>query len=166
MPIHRIILAVVSKAYAVDRSKQKLTAITLSISDGETIRAVVDYCYRGYIDITEENVLNYLQVADDLGIDSLQRKCQDFIMMEMQTKTLAAVRTNPDVLKQVNDSLMAYWLSARKNNKLDGPLTNLLLDWYRIDTDRHSKHMPRLLRMIPLESLAMEVRIERKKSFF
>lgn len=52
----------------------------------ETVKAIVNFCYTGHIDLTEENVERFLVVASSVEIDLLEKKCCRFYEGHLSVK--------------------------------------------------------------------------------
>lgn len=70
-------LAAASKYFSVSLGPQegRINEFVLDGTDGETVKAIVDYCYTGQVDLTEENVGKLLAIASSVELDCLQADC-------------------------------------------------------------------------------------------
>lgn len=53
--------------------------------NGPMLRKIIDFCYSGHIDITEDNVKSIMAAACYLRIDSLQMKCEIYWPAKLTT---------------------------------------------------------------------------------
>lgn len=65
--IHRVILTATSKYFSAALGPSFIedgeNEFVLNDADVETVMAIVDFCYTGHIDLSEENVAKFLAVA-------------------------------------------------------------------------------------------------------
>lgn len=77
--IHRAVLTAASKYFSAALGANFLegskSEFVLEDTDGETIRAIVDFCYTGRIVLTEESVDKFMAIASSVEVDLLEKQC-------------------------------------------------------------------------------------------
>lgn len=82
IPIHRAVLTAASKYFLASLGPNfkegSKTEFDLDDTDGETLKAIVEFCYTGCIELTGENVAKFLAFASSVELDLLEKKCWRF----------------------------------------------------------------------------------------
>lgn len=56
----------------------KYDEFTFDDTDGETLSAIINYCYTGCINLTDGNVKTFIAVASSVELDLLEEKCRRY----------------------------------------------------------------------------------------
>lgn len=181
--IHAFVLAASSKHFTARLEPHfqdsKKDEFLLKGTDGETVKAIVDFCYSGCINLTEQNVSKFMAIASSVDIDLLEEKCRRFYSDNLGVTNCieALMVANSDELRQrALDIVCGNFglLPASKINKLNGPLLHEILmsnkmhlaedsvfqrlvEWFQCNEDERSQYMPELLKLIRLERAKPEV---------
>lgn len=164
---------------------EKPREFVLNDFDGGTIRAVVNFCYTGNIELTKENVGKCLSMAIRLEIDVLPEKCRQLLSAELSAANVVDILMIPDEYRIGRLRGRAFKLICERfeavplldiQNMSHGLLQDILkcaevqenadlcaqrlLEWFRCDENERSVHMPELLKLIRLERVSFEVRSE------
>lgn len=113
VPIHRVVLTAASKYFLAllgpNFEEGSKTEFVLDDTDGETFKAIVDFCYTGRINLTEENVTKYLAIASSVQFDLLEEKCWQFyaanliVANSVSTLIVAEKYSNADLRRKAFD---------------------------------------------------------------
>ncbi len=86
-PVHKAVLASCSPYFKAmfcsDMEESKKTSITIRDIPSDAMKTVLDYCYTGEIDITENNVQSLLPAASMLQLEFVRDCCCDFLMNQL-----------------------------------------------------------------------------------
>lgn len=81
-PVHRIVMATSSEYFetllAPHVVEGRKDEVIIEDIDGPTLKSIIDYCYTGCIDITEENVDSIFAAASKSEFTELVRRCRKF----------------------------------------------------------------------------------------
>lgn len=187
IPIHRNILTASSKYFLASLGPNfqegSKSEFILDDTDGETVKAIVDFCYTGRIDLTEENVEDFMAIASSVEIDLLEEKCCRFYAHKLNvtnsTNTLmVADKYNIADLRQrafdfifgsfekvptadiqrLDFRLLHEILKCDKIDATEELVFKRLLEWSQDEPTEREKHMPDLLKQVRLEHISSEVR--------
>lgn len=61
-------------------------------SDGDTLRSILNYCYSGNIEVTEENVRFLLLTADSYGFEGIKIECCKNLEQLVQNSAIKALK--------------------------------------------------------------------------
>lgn len=190
--IHRVVLAAASDYFTAapifdGNNYSEFTLDAIDAVDGQMIRMIVDFCYSGYIELTEDNVGTLIAVASYYQFDLLAEKCwqyrNDTLVVsnavdvfliadkysnpDLREKAFALVCKNPPSnfrkldQRQLGDVLKSDLLEAKEDN-----LFTMLMDWYECDKEEGGKYMPTLLQHIRLEHITDRFLTENLKPSF
>lgn len=70
-----------------DFEESNRSEFVIDTEDGETVRAIVDFCYTGRIELSEETVDDIIAVSSFYQIDRLQKKCCAFLRATLCVST-------------------------------------------------------------------------------
>ena len=80
---NRLVLACYSKFFEImfhSRFKERnQTTVEIKEFDGQAVRSIIEYIYTGKIDISANNVMTLLGIADFLQVDDVKVLCFDFV---------------------------------------------------------------------------------------
>ena len=86
-PVHKPVLASCSPYFKAmfcnDMEEAKKTTITIRDIPSEAMELILDYCYKGEIEVTEENVQDLLPAASLLQLEFVRESCCDFLMNQL-----------------------------------------------------------------------------------
>lgn len=155
---------------------------TLDGTDGETVKAIVDFCYTGRVDLTEENVDDFMAIASSVEFDLLEEKCCRFyaeelnVMNSISTLMVADKYCIADLRQRALDFICGSFekVPATDIQRLDFRLLHevlkndnieateelvfkRLMEWFQEEETEREKHMPELLQLVRLEQIPSEV---------
>lgn len=181
IPIHRSLFAAVSKTF--EGKIGSKSELILDHIDGEIIKAIVDFCYSGHIDMTEENVGNFLAAATIIQLDLLQEKCCQFYADKLSVNNsvdtlLIADKCNNANLRRwaldlicesfevvplahfgrLESRLLQTILVCDKISATEECVLQRLLEWFQLKERYRKQFMPDLLKMVRLEYIPSQVR--------
>lgn len=188
IPIHRVILTAVSKYFAASLGPNfvegKHDEFTVEGVDGETLRVIIEFCYIGHINLTEENVKTFLIIASSVELDLLEEKCRAFYNEKLSARNAVEAfmiadkysyadlrqralnlicdkfRKVPMVeIQKLDHRQMRDLLKSENINSLEELIFDRVLDWWRNDMKNREAHLPRLLQLIQLKNIDFEVNI-------
>lgn len=69
--------------FGVDMKEKTQKKIEIKYINGKTLKALVNYCYSGQIDITSENVLDIVQSASLMRFEHIETECEEFFKEQL-----------------------------------------------------------------------------------
>lgn len=186
-PIHTVVLAAVSKYFSASLGsgfqESKKEEFLLEGCDGDTVKAIVDYCYTGQIKLTEENVGIILTVASSVEFDLLENECRQFYEEKLDLRNCAdalivADRYSFEHLRQraldlicggldnypteevqkLDYHLFQEVLKCDKIQATEELIFERLMEWFHYNEAERKPHMPKLLKLIRLKLITTQVR--------
>lgn len=161
-----------------------MNEFVLEGTDGKTVKAIVDYCYTGRIDLAEENVGQFLAIASGVGLDFLESECCQFYADKLSVTYCVDAFTFADKYGLADLRLKAFDLicdkfekvpsaeiqkldhrlleEVLKCNEIKGPeglVFDRLMEWFQNNEEERERYMPQLLELIRLEYITQKVRI-------
>ena len=86
-PVHRAVLASSSPYFRAmfcnGMEETSKSSVNIRHIPSHTMKIVLDYCYTGEIDITEDNVQDLLPAASLLQLEFVRRSCSDFLLNQL-----------------------------------------------------------------------------------
>lgn len=189
-PIHRNIWTAASKYFSValgpNFQEGNHNEFVLDDTDGETVKAIVDFCYTGRIDLTDENVTKFLVIASSVEFDLLEEKCCRFYVDKLNVSTLMVAdkycvadlhqraldficgsfeRVPTADIQRLDYQLLHKILKCDKIDAREELVFKRLLEWLQNEESERGKHMPELLKLIRLEYIPLKVRFLRSSHF-
>lgn len=184
--IHRSILTAVSKyfraALGPHFQEGDETESTLEDTDGQTVKAIVDFCYTGRIELTEGNVTKFQAIASSIEFDLLEEKCSQFyaakLSVDNSVDTLIIADKYSDVglrqraldlicesfetvpmqdIQRLGHELMQELLKCDKIQAPEELVFKRLFEWFKKNEEERKKHMPEMLKLIRLEYVPSQV---------
>lgn len=194
-PIHHVILIAASKYFTASLGPYFQEAnhdeFILDDTDGETLKMIVDFCYSGRIDLTEENVGNILAIASSVQLDFLEEKCRQYyddhlnVNNSLATLLIAEKYSYPTLRKRALDycceafelipsteiqkfdhSLLEELLKRDNINATEESIFNRLMDWFNHSEVDRAEHMPELIKLIRLKHFSPYVSPRPLVSYF
>lgn len=154
----------------------------LSDSNIETLKAIVDFCYTGNINLTKDNIENVLHVASLIVCDLLVAECEKFLSKKLSDENcrqflIIANKYDCESVRkeainmiceffenvplediQKLDNILLLDLLNHAEMKSNGDLCAIhLLNWFGFDEVERSKYMPELLKAVQLKQVSAEV---------
>lgn len=186
-PIHSIALAAASQYFsALFGSKfeeGKTKEFVLEGADGGTVKAIVDYCYTGQIDLTKENVGQILTIATNVGLDLLEAACRQFYdkklcvtncvdafvaadkygYADVRRKAFNLIchsfeKLSSAEIQKLDDRLLQEVLKCDEIKATEEFVFNQLVEWCQNKGNDCERYMPELLKLVRLEHLSHQVR--------
>lgn len=162
--------------------KRKKGEFILKDADGDTVKAIVDYCYTGRIALTAENVGKFLAIASRIQLDLLEVKCARFFINELyatncvdalmvgdkynyvdiRQRAFALVCENFEELPTAEIQKLDHrlLLEILKRDQIQGTEDSVfrrLLEWFLYDESDRKQYMPTLLKTVLLEYVTLQV---------
>lgn len=192
-PIHCIVLAAASKyfmaVFAPNYQESKKEEFVLEGTDAIMVKAIVDFCYTGRIDLTAENLRKFLTIASSVELDLLEGRCRRFyrdtldVKNSVSTMMVADRYSYTDLRQQAFDIVCAGFekVAATEILKLDHRFMRDLLncdkiqanedtvfmrlfDWSQIQEKERSQYMPEMLALIRLKHITPQVSFDTRVS--
>lgn len=181
-PVHWLVIAAASDHFKALR-KSENAQFNVKNCDGPTLKAVIDYCYSGNINLTETNISAIWTLTHILKIDQLREKCVKF-----SSESLTAENCVERILRAVKfdlpsgemQNLLNFMRScfeaipitqmvkigAQNFHSLlsDGRLTaseefvfEVMVKWVEHNETTRAKHVPTLVKYIRLKNIPTQV---------
>lgn len=161
----------------------KQDEVTISSVDGPTLKAIIDFCYSGDIQITDENAETISETASAMEMVHIEKLCEQFwsenltesncvkIFVLADTYTFTGLRKESfDYICENFEELETGKLQKLKFNHFSELLKSdsiyareefifqCLVDWVDYHETPRSKYVPELLKSIRLEKISQPVR--------
>lgn len=186
-PVHTILLAVASKYFTVqlgpDFKDGGKSEFELEGFDGDTIKATVDYCYTGRINLTEDNVGTFLAIASRFQFDLLEAECcrfyegnlsptncvdafivadkYSYANLRQQAVDLICRRFTivpTEEIQRLGHRLLQEVLKSDKIQSTEELVVQRLMEWFHSSEVDRKPHMADLLNLIRLDLITSQVR--------
>lgn len=158
--------------------------VTFSDIDGNTLKAVIDFCYTGRIAITNENVGDIMAAASSKELVPLEKLCSKFwsenldsnsclnVLLEAEkyhltelSKTslryicdnLAEIPINEMV--KIDEKIFGAILKQDKITAAESVIFDRFMKWIQHDESHRSAHCASLAKLIRLEHLPIQVKL-------
>lgn len=164
----------------------KRSKFTLKEVDGETIKAIVGFCYFGDIELSEESVDEFIAAASFYQFELLEQKCCQFRSATLkasnavQTLLIADKFNLPDLrqrafglvcemldtipftdIQQMDYRFLEQILSSDIVQASEETIFKSLMDWYAYNKVDREKLMVNLLKCIRLKHVSREFLVEK-----
>lgn len=189
IPVHRVVLNAASKYFAdllgPDIFEEKANKSVCNDSDGETIKSLVNFCYTGNVELTENNAEKILQFASAIESDLLINELRQYYSTKLCVAHSVSILMMADKygfddlrkqafqlickkfemvpsvdFQKLSHSLLQELLNCDEIQKSGNLFATRLLEWFQCDEDERDVYMPELLKLIQLEQLKIEVRFK------
>ncbi|XP_049954201.1 kelch-like protein 5 isoform X1 [Schistocerca serialis cubense] len=185
IPAHRIVLSAASEYFAaMFTSKLRESTeheIEMHEMDGNSLRAIVQYCYTGKVEIREETVEKLLSAARLLQMPEIVDACCGFLKKQLDPSNCIGIRLFADtqgcddLMKAAHDYTTEHFMEVinreeftklsadeveklLKSDDLNVPceenVFNALMTWIAHDEETRKKDVSRLLGLIKLPLLS------------
>lgn len=157
--------------------------IILDDINGETIKAIVDFCYTGRINITEENAEQLMAISSSIEFDLLGERCCKFYLeklsahnavdtlliadkyneFDLRLQTLNFICESLEMVpstdvQRLNYRLLREILQSDNIQATEEFVFKRLCEWFENNGAEREIYMPQLLRLIRLENIQTKVR--------
>lgn len=164
----------------------KRSEFTLKEVDGGTIKAIVDFCYFGSIELSEENVDEFIAAASFYQFELLEQKCCQFrsailkASNAVQTLSIADKFNLSDLrqqafglvcemfdtipstdVQQIDYRFLEQILSSDNVQASEETIFKGLMDWYAYSKVDREKFMENLLKCIRVKHVSREFLVEK-----
>lgn len=156
----------------------------LDDTDGETVKVIVDFCYTGHINLSEESAAKFLAIASSIELELLEKKCIRFYNDKLSVtnavgslmiadkynafdlrqrafglicESLEKVPTTD--IQQLDYRLLRELLESDKIQATEALVFERLLQWFQNKESEREQYLPGLLKMIRLEYIPPQVRL-------
>lgn len=182
-PISRAILCAASGYFATmlasNFTESKCTEFVVNGVGGDTVQAMVDFCYTGRIVITQGNVDELIESAAFYQIDLLQQKCNQFLSGALNVSNAVQTLLTADEfslshlraqafelvceslvsipsadIQQINDQIIHELLICDMLQASEDHIFKRLMDWYEYERVKREKYMTTLLTCIRLNHIS------------
>lgn len=158
--------------------------VTLSNTDGPTLRKIIDFCYTGKIKITNENIEQIIDRASYMEIVRIERKCEQFWIDTLATSNCVEIFLAADKysfkdlrkisfdficehfeavadieLKKIGVSFFSELLECDQICAREEFIFHRLAEWVGYQETARSKHVPELMKTVRLEKITQPVRL-------
>lgn len=182
---HRMVLSAASDYFAAMFTNNVREAtdkeVTMKQIDPDALAALVDYAYKGHIDLKEETVENLLSTARLLQMSEVVEACCGFLMKQLHPSNCIGIRQFADtqgcedLRKVANNYVMEFFVDVMRNQEFlllpPGDIAMLLASedinvpneetvfhslvlWVKHDVAKRSQHLGQLLAHIKLPLLS------------
>lgn len=164
--------------------------MTLDGIDGLTLKAIVDYCYDGHIDITAENADNILHAASSMEFPAIEEmvgrfwwsqlgiqncieileKAEQYCLMDLWQKALQFFGANfhklpLDELLNVGERILRKMLAFDEIAVTEEQIFDFVVTWVQRNEKERAEFVPAILKMIRLKHFTPKVSSIQKKAF-
>lgn len=179
IPIHRVVLIAASQYFSVlfgpNFVDSDYSEFILEEFDGQTVQAIVNFCYSGYVELTQANVDKLIAAASKFQIDLLEEKCwlfrshtldawnatdvlsiaDKFSKPDLRERAFTTICENfenipPTQVKQLDYELLLDLMNSDKHHAKEETIFKRLLDWHEHNEVERRQFMPELLKHIRL----------------
>lgn len=158
--------------------------VTLEGIDGRTLKMIIDFCYTGRINVSDENIDDIILAASSMELVMLERKCSDFwakrlrfenwvdiyikadkySLTDLKSKIFQLIcdhfeRVPADDLVHVDQ---CFFRDLMKNERIQVPeqlLFTRLQQWIAYEPIERTKYANEFIKFIRLEHLAGQVNV-------
>lgn len=181
-PVHWLVIAAASDVFKALRKIENAQFI-ITQCDGPTLKAVIDYCYTGNINLTEANISAIWTTSNTMKIDQLREKCanfssENFTAENCVERLLRGVQFNLpskelqnllNFMRSCFDAIpitQAVKIGAKHFHSLlsDGRLTaseecvfEVMVKWVEHNESVRAKLVPTLIKFIRLNNMSTQV---------
>lgn len=177
VPIHRVVLIAASQYFSAlfgpNFEGSDYSEFILEEFDGQTLQAIVNFCYSGYVELTQANVDKLIAAASKFQIDLLEEKCwlfrsdtldasnamnvlsiaDKFSKPDLRERALTTICENldnipPTQVKQLDYELLLDLMKSDNHHAKEETIFKRLLDWHEHSEVERCKFMPELLKHI------------------
>lgn len=156
--------------------------VTISNVDGPTLKSIINFCYSGKIQITDENIEQIIEAASAMEFVRIEQKCEQFwndnlaISNCVETFMLADTYSFADLRKKSIDFIcehfeavdaielrkitVMFFFELLKYDQIHAReefIFQRLAEWVESYETTRSKHVPDLLKSIRLEKISQPV---------
>lgn len=188
---HRLVLSSCSEYFSVmftgSLKEASESEIELYSVDGDALLKLVQYCYTGSIDLTENNVETLLATACLLQLNDVIEACCTFLAKQLHPSNCLGIalfaeqQSCPTLLQKsisyVHEKFMQVWRDEEFLKLSDTQLSTLLrsddlnvtserevffalMEWVNEDKTNREEHLPRLLELIRLPLLSPDFLVD------
>lgn len=158
--------------------------VTISNTDGPTLKNIINFCYTGNIKITNENIEQIIEAASYMNFDRIELKCQQFWIDTLATSNCVQIFSAADKysfknlrkisfdficehfekvsdieLKKIGLSFFAELLKCDQIHAREEFIFHRMAEWVGYHETTRSKHVPELMKTIRLEKITQPVRL-------
>lgn len=151
--------------------------------DGQTLKAIVNFCYSGKIQITDENILKLVEASSFMLLVRIQRKCEQFWSDKLATSNCVDIFSAADEysfadlrkksfdficehfetvvaidLHKIKVSLLSELLKYDQIHAREEFIFQRLVEWAGYHETTRSTHVPELFKSIRLAKISQPVR--------
>lgn len=159
--------------------------VTIADIDGPTLESIINYCYTGHIEITEENVMQIVYSASTMGFVRIEQECKMYLsnnlkavncveifvladklqFLQLRKKSLAYIcvmfRFVPeDQLRCLQYSYFSDLLLCDTIQATEDSIFERLVMWIKHSEQSRAKYVPDLLKLVRMENISTQVRYD------
>lgn len=159
--------------------------LTISDVDGPTLKAIINFCYSGKIQITEENIMQIVAAASHMAFDRIEQKCEQLWNESLATSNCLQIFSAADKysfadlrkksfdficehfealdageLQKINATFVSELLKCDQIHAREEFIFQRLAEWASYHETTRFKHVPDLLKSIRLEKISQPVSFE------
>lgn len=159
--------------------------LILKGTDGEMVKAIVNYCYTGHINLTEENVETFLAIASSIDLDMLNAECFHFYDEKLGINNcvntlIIANKYNwthlcqrafhlicenfenvpTTEIQKLDHRILQEILKCDELKANEQLVCKRLFEWFQYNENERAQYMSDMLRSIRLELIPYQVRFQ------
>ncbi|XP_039755120.1 kelch-like protein 5 [Pararge aegeria] len=192
IPAHKVVLASCSEYFAAmftgSLREAQSSEITLERVDSQTLRSLVQYCYTGIIELSEDTVEILLSTASLLQLHSVTKACCDFLEKQLDPcnclgiALFAEQQSCMSLHKSAVDYIQQHFMQVVKhqeflslqteqmsellksddlNVETEETVFESLMTWVKHDNANRDKNLSELLKLVKLPLLSSEYLIDK-----
>lgn len=190
VPISRAILCAASEYFATmlvpHFDDSKCTEFIVKDVDAEKLRAIVKVCYTGYIELSEDNVNEFIAASSFYQIEWLQQKCYEFCSAALNVSNVVSMLVVADQfnlmklrkeafnlicgefnsvpstdMQQIEPQLLEDLLKSDTIQAPEDVIFGRLMEWYEYNTVDRRKLMANLIKCIRFNHLSGKFLIDK-----
>lgn len=188
-PVHRLIMMSTSEYFRAllgpNFKEGHEKDVNISNVDGPTLGAIINFCYSGNIEITDDNIMQIIEAASAMELVRIEKKCEQFWNEKLSTSNcveifLAAEKFSilelrktsidficehftsiaPEIFLEIDFSTFAMILKCDNIHAIENLIIERLIKWIEYDDKNRSKYAPALLKLMRMEKVMQPVRSE------
>lgn len=188
--IHRLVMMISSQYFRALLGSNFKEGVEKEVSvgglDGPTLKAIIDYCYTGNMEINEEYIEKIVSAASWMDLVRIEEKCEKvwreklssfncvetfsladkYSLTDLREKSLDFICEHFEAvaagqLQEVGLQYFCEFFKCDRIHALEEHIFQRLIQWVDFDEEARSKYVPELLNLINLKKIATPVRLRR-----
>ncbi|KAI5726687.1 hypothetical protein M8J76_006799 [Diaphorina citri] len=169
IPAHRLVLSASCEYFSImftgDMREIHEDVITINGIDPETLVVIVDYCYKGSIEITEDNVESILSAACLLQLPDIVSACSTFLIKQLHPSNCIGdhfndVRKSKEFLSLPQTHIAKLLSCEELNINSEEETYSAVMHWLYHDIENRKNEMGDLLAYIKLPLISQQFLVD------